>query len=580
MSPIEKIGCRICPQSSSRSRRINKRKLIIPFQFHPSFSTSTGTSTTNNDNINNNNNDNIEYLTNGGIVEGVWIFCRHGDRAPSRPLCPPHKLEEESKFWLSRLPKPNSYEAYLKLSKNFPPKFHSMEPLNDGQFLDVRRPPFGFLTHTGLQQTKENGIRLFKRYNNHGYHLPTKSNYTCGQDFLDVWDMKVYSTNYLRTIMSVQSFLDGLLGTKCYESLLEEHMFNHRPSNHNLDQIQIPNHNTIIDDDDDREENNNSNINKKEEAQQPLVNVEIRGRDDDTLNAFDRNPDLMANLVGDVISSSEFQERDSQASQLAARLANILPGLARTNTAKGFNAAPSGINWIEATDHFVCRQAHGMEYSKFSDYEHDSKVEMTLDALSHQTRMHLAWRFRQWYKNPRLLAAIAAPPLREITSQLQDALALTKQEQRLQKHPFTVYSCHDVTILALLYGIGAEFLSGDDMWGGWRYWPEYASTLVFELVRINDDDDDDEQSPSSDTSHVVRVLLNGRPVHSVDQQCQFWDDGGSIQTMGSGPCHMLYANEFEEVVSKLEHAGGNIDRIHQLQSDDPSIERDMSNWTG
>lgn len=109
--------------------------------------------------------DERELLTNGGTVEGVWIFCRHGDRAPSRPLCPAHLHDEEATFWLSRLPRPDSLEAFQAFSRRFQPDIH---PSNDGQFLDVRRAPFGFLTHTGIEQTRENGARLFKRYNRHG----------------------------------------------------------------------------------------------------------------------------------------------------------------------------------------------------------------------------------------------------------------------------------------------------------------------------------------------------------------------------------------------------------------------------
>ena len=68
------------------------------------------------------------------------------------------------------------------------------------------------------------------------------------------------------------------------------------------------------------------------------------------------------------------------------------------------------------------------------------------------------------------MAAIAAPPLREIADQLLHATTLGAKERR----PFTIYSCHDVTILALLYGIGADFLAGDDR-APWRnFWPEYS----------------------------------------------------------------------------------------------------------
>eukprot|EP00980_Cylindrotheca_fusiformis_P023862 scaffold11076_cov122-Cylindrotheca_fusiformis.AAC.6 len=393
-----------------------------------------------------------DVLRNKGTVEGVWIFCRHGDRAPSRPLCPPHKIEEEANFWSSRLPRPGSFRTFQEFSRYFTPDIQ--DDSSEEEFLDTRRYPFGFLTHFGMEQTREIGKRLFRRYNSHGHHLPGQESYVNGKGFLDCWDVKVYSTNYLRTIMSIQSFLDGLLGTDCYKYL---HNSSNGAASEAADKARIPNHNDAIPFDD------------------TIVRVQVRGQSDDTLNAFDRNPELMSKLVSKVISSEEFQDTDKKAAPLAARLANFLPGLARKKkNTKGFNAAPSGINWIEATDHFVCRFSHNVKYSQFSDFEHDIGVEQTLSAMAHQTKAHLAWRFRQWYKSPMLLSTIAAPPLREIANQLLHA----KSMGEIERHPFTIYSCHDVTILAILYGIGADFLAGDEAGGFRRFWPEYSSTLV------------------------------------------------------------------------------------------------------
>jgi hypothetical protein len=446
-------------------------------------------------------------------------------------------------FWEERLPKPDVKTVFKEYSKFFPPDIHPSN--NNGQFLDVRRFPFGFLTQRGLQQTRENGARLFNRYNRHGLHFPEIERYACPKDFLDVWDLQVFSTNYLRTVLSVQSFLDGLLGTKAYSSLREQSLQSSTISPKDGQKSDIPQHSDAPQPHDD----------------EALSRVQVRGRDEDTLNAFDRNPDMMAELVAEVMTSQEFQDRDGTAAPLAARLANILPGLARKKrNTSGFNASPSGINWIEAADHFVCRSAHDMTLSRFSDFEHDPVVDETLQALSHQTRAHLAWRFRQWYKNPRLLAAIAAPLLREICDQLITATTLGGCE----RHPFTVYSCHDVTLLAILYGIGADFLAGDDK-AGWRFWPPYASTLIFELVQI-----DEANTPDS---HVVRVLLNGKPVKSVDRHYHYWN--GQSRHVGRGPHDMLFANDFEDIVSKLE-----ADFTRQDKAEGSDAKRDMSNWTG
>ena len=476
-----------------------------------------------------------DYSTNEGKVVGVWIFIRHGDRAPARPLSAPHRVKEESLFWLDRLPTPDLKTVFREYSRFFPPDIHPSN--NNGHFLDVRRFPFGFLTQRGLQQTRENGARLFNRYDRHGLHLPEMEHYDCSKDFLDVWDVKVFSTNYLRTVLSVQSFLDGLLGTRIFASIRDNSATTKLETG-----VEIPHHGDVPDLVDGK----------------ALLHVQVRGRDDDTLNAFDRDPDKMTALVSDVMSHPEFQSRDGLQAPLAARLANILPGLARKKrNTTGFNASPSGINWIEATDHFVCRTAHHVAFSRFSDFEHDIQVEETLRALSHQTTAHLAWRFRQWYKNPKLLAAIASPPLREILDQLLTATTMGVRE----RHPFTIYSCHDVTLLAILYGIGAEFLSNDHK-GGWRFWPKYASSLIFELVQVDGG------------SHVVRILLNGKPVTSVDRLDRFWDAHPS-RSMGHGPDGMLLASDFKDIVTSLE-----AESTRNEKAESCSTQRDMSNWTG
>lgn len=314
--------------------------------------------------------DDEDFLLNGGTVEGVWVFCRHGDRTPCRSLAAEHMEEREAEFWKSRLPYPDASTVYKILSGTFPPNIHPSN--NDGKFFDVERKPFGFLTEHGMQQMRTNGRRFYNRYEKFGFHLDDVS---CPSEddngFLQSWEVRAYSTNYLRTVLSVQCFLDGLLGTKSYDPATAKGLSSMKEPGEIIDHDIVPSDTT----------------------KEPKVTVNVRERAKDTLNAFDRSPDLMKNLVADVITSPKFQEHDAKAAPLAARLANYLPGLGlkSRNTFGG----PSGINWIDATDHFVCRTAHDVKFSRFSDHEHDVGVEQTLSAMAHQTLAHLAWRFRQ-----------------------------------------------------------------------------------------------------------------------------------------------------------------------------------------
>lgn len=79
-----------------------------------------------------------------------------------------------------------------------------------------------------------------------------------------------------------------------------------------------------------------------------------------------------------------------------------------------------------------------------------------------------------------------------------------------------------------------------------RFWPAYASHLVFELVRIKDEPIDD-----NERTHVIRVLLNGKPVLSIDL-----DDQCVRKYLGKGPEKLMTVPDFIKLVSDLEDAGG------------------------
>lgn len=118
-----------------------------------------------------------------------------------------------------------------------------------------------------------------------------------------------------------------------------------------------------------------------------------------------------------------------------------------------------------------------------------------------------------------------------------------------------------------MYAIGAEFLA-DESRADWRFWPAYASTLVFELVRV--------EKETGPDSHVVRVFLNGQPIRSVNLLQQ--NEGAEPEYVGKGPLKMLRPADFMNIVTELETAGG-LDYTTMIH-DDSEAERDMSGWTG
>ena len=141
--------------------------------------------------------------------------------------------------------------------------------------------------------------------------------------------------------------------------------------------------------------------------------------------------------------------------------------------------------------------------------------------------------------------------------------------------PFRVHSCHDVTILSLLYGIETDFLASDEdllavgMKPGnderWRFWPRYASTLAFELVRPkkqNSKSTSSSLSSSDDEECFIRILLNGKPIRSL----------ASLRSNKG----ILSIDDFSQLIDSLVSKTVQKDGV---ESDSEEV-RDMSNWTG
>ena len=432
------------------------------------------------------------------FVQAVWVFHRHGDRTPARSLVPDHMYEEEASFWQTKIPPQRSYHDAFNC--NFPTIGKQTEDFIDAQ---GDREPYGFLTYRGMDQMRLVGQRLAHRYQTAG-----KSDIPFWED----WDVHAYSTDYLRTVKSVQCFLDGLL----LVNKLHNNDNHADKSNRWLQRTSFENMSV--------EDYRDNHINH--DVKDANIQVEIRDRNIDTLNAFDRDPDLMKQLVTEVVETEHFLKGDLKAASLAARLANYLPGLTKRSKYGG----PSGINWIHAADHFVCRSSHGLNFSAFTSSDlptnqdsHQGDPEFLLEAMSHQTVAHLAWRFHQWYNSLPLLAEIAAPPLREIERLIQATPSLGVERRK----PFIIYSCHDVTILSLLYAIGASFLKEQQ---SAPYWPTYASTLIFELIRTS--------NPKE--MFRIRILLNGKPISIQNQSTE-----NQQQTSVS-------LSEFSQIISDLE----------------------------
>ncbi len=193
---------------------------------------------------------------------------------------------------------------------------------NNGVYLDVGRNPFGYLTYRGMDQMRDVGQKFRRRYERFGFKIDNGQQHS----FLDHWDVKAYSTNYLRTVMSVQCFLDGLLG-KCPQSI---NVDDNDGSNTKKCKSQIyvggglkryytdigeyercahldrPTWTTPADVT--RRTATSIRVNDTTaDEDHNRIPVQVRDREIDTLNMFDKYPEMMNGLVKDVIATERFQ---------------------------------------------------------------------------------------------------------------------------------------------------------------------------------------------------------------------------------------------------------------------------------
>jgi hypothetical protein len=154
--------------------------------------------------------------------------------------------------------------------------------------------------------------------------------------FMDHWNVRAYSTNYLRTVMSVQCFLDGLIGgggggtiandDECDDDVGDRRRRRRRKVTYaggglrryyadvgmheRVAHMDMPVWTTT---EDMKERSCGSSVGVGpvvgDDDRESLrrVRVQVRDKEFDTLNAFDKHPRMMHHLVRDVIATERFQ---------------------------------------------------------------------------------------------------------------------------------------------------------------------------------------------------------------------------------------------------------------------------------
>lgn len=302
------------------------------------------------------------------------VFHRHGHRAPARDIL------RDNEEWETRLPTRAAMDdtnKRIQITNHNPP---DIEPPRDAASY-----PFGALTERGRSHLVEVGRR-------------TRGAFPA---MLQTQSINAYSTNYLRTQLSGQSFLLGLLEG-----------------------------------------------NSPSSGPGVTLNYTVRKSADCPMAFFDAHPKAEL-LLRSVRESEEFQriEGDAETVRLKELLLRHLPLLRKADGVS--------VDWPAAFDYVKCRPAHGLPLHPEIEYCKEHVVS------------HVTSRYGLYYRNKALLGHSAGPLISDALAKLQGSSSTT-----------TVFSGHDVTLLALLHSLDACVLADDP-----TYWPDFGCTLVFEHCR-------------------------------------------------------------------------------------------------
>jgi Histidine phosphatase superfamily (branch 2) len=339
----------------------------------------------------------------------VQVVHRHGDRTPITPL-----INEE--YWASTLIPDHelkTMEAGTLLvnddSKDAAPGQNTHTASGRG--------PFGKLTQTGLQQMIQVGVKLRDvlgvSTRDHGklFHKTLRP--------LSPSSIRVVSTNFPRTIQSVQGTLSGLLNQR----------------------------------------------NKDDE----MIAIDIGHTDIMIPDPQPRRTSEQASLESQLVSSDYLLAKELEMLPLARRAtAALSPFLAPDARGMAFgvedthatvsstNEAPP-LSWNQLAEVTKCLHVRGQLPDGISPED------------QHLIGQHAAWRWFEILRHPRL-AFLAMSPLARL--QL-DYFAQVVDRTNDDSPRLTIWSAHDSTLIGLLCLYRLEKPAE---------WPEYASYLMLELL--------------------------------------------------------------------------------------------------
>ena len=176
------------------------------------------------------------------------------------------------------------------------------------------------------------------------------------------------------------------------------------------------------------------------------------------MSFYDGYKELASSLMSKIQQKEAFITMDSSPkitelkNEMILRFPSLklqLPSL--PNDSKSFR-----FDWLTLFDYYKCHAAH------------DAPIDDDMIIHEQTVSSFMLHRFHMYYSDPHFLAHASQSMLNDIIK------VIKKETSRDELH---VFSCHDVTILALLHALSVKDISS---------WPPYGATLLFEINSENE----------------------------------------------------------------------------------------------
>jgi Histidine phosphatase superfamily (branch 2) len=372
----------------------------------------------------------------------VQIVHRHGDRTPITPL-------RNESYWASELVQ----EALLQKVASTTKILRDAEAPNN--HLAGGRGPFGKLTQLGLLQMVQLGGVLREQLSattDDDHHIDEDGNlhYNRGRLFgpcnpLQTSKIKVFSTDFPRTIQSVQGTLVGLF-----------------PDPHDVVEpihVDVRHTSILIPDPQPRRTQEQHEL-EISLARRP----QMQAREKDLKALAIETTQALKHLLSDDAFSVSF-------------------GVGEESNHDPDDAQPKPLSWAQLSEITKCLQVRNMLPTSITD------------EVQHMISQHTAWRWFENLRHPRLAYLAMNSLVTRIVEAMQHRV-LQRDNDHMEA-PLYLYSAHDSTLIGLLCAFSLEQPA---------QWPEYGSYLKLELIEAKPLNDPPTQM---NICHFVRFSLNG-----------------------------------------------------------------------